>query len=115
MTTSSPSKATKYVLVPYHWMVARAPPSTPMTSSTKRTSRHVNRVRGPRAAQVRPGDERTVAAHLELGLEDVGEVGLALLARDRRTVIHQEDGNRARPLWDVPLKVLRGDRPLDDV
>ena len=32
-----------------------------------------------------------------------------------RAVVHQEDRDRARPWRDVPLEVLRGDRPLDEV
>ena len=39
-------------------------------------------VLGPRAAQVRPGDEWLVAPDLDLRLEGVGEVGLVLLWRD---------------------------------
>ena len=48
-------------------------------------------LRGPRAAQVRPRHEGAVASHLELGLEDVGDVGLPLFRRDRSAVVHQED------------------------
>ncbi len=65
------------------------------------------RLRGPRATQVRPGYEGTIAVHLDLRLEGVGEIGLPLLRFDRRAVVHEEDRDRARPLRDVLLEIHR--------
>ena len=70
---------------------------------------------GPRAAQVRPRHEGAVASHLELGLERVNDVGLSLWRSDRRAMVHQEDRDRACPLREVPLEILCGDGPRDDV
>ena len=72
-------------------------------------------LRRPRAAQVWPWHEGTVAPHLELRLEGVGGVGLAHPRHDRRPVVDQKDRDRARPRRQVPFQILRRDRPLDDV
>ncbi len=50
-------------------------------------------LRGTRAAQVRPWHERVVVAHLDRGLEGVGEVGILLV---RRPVVYEKDRDRAR-------------------
>jgi len=48
----------------------------------------------------------------ELGLEDVRLVGPP---RIRRPVVHQEDRDRSRALWQPVRKLLGRDQPLDDV
>ena len=67
---------------------------------------------GLRATQVRPRHKGMVAAHLDLGLEGVGDVGLVLV---RRAVVDEKDRDRARALRDVLLEILRRDQPFDDM
>ena len=73
-------------------------------------------LRGPRSAQVRPRHEGAVASHLDLGLEDVGEVGLPLLLARRA-----RGGSRGTPRPSASRAGCarrdpsRGDQPLDDV
>src|SRR5918996_657654 len=43
MATRSPSKPTKYVERPYHWIVAKAPPIRANTRNEKSTTRQVTR------------------------------------------------------------------------
>ena len=66
-------------------------------------------------AQIRPGHEGAIAAHLDLGLEGVGEVWLSLFRRNGGAMVHEEDRDRARSLRDVLLEILCHDQPFDDV
>ena len=68
---------------------------------------------GTRRAQVGPGHEARVGAHLHLGLEGVGAVRLVLV---RRAPVHQEARHRTRPGGELRgAQAHRVDRPLGDV
>ena len=62
-------------------------------------------LRSLRAAQVWPREERLVAAHLDLGLKGVGEVGVSLFWAHGRAMVHQKDRDRPCSLWDTVLEI----------